>query len=51
MQQYHRNRHRLTWLILGPIALILLILAIANRPQWPKMDSLPGNSTVESQGK
>ncbi|MGK0186657.1 MAG: hypothetical protein ACI9R3_002440 [Verrucomicrobiales bacterium] len=42
MQKYHRNRHRLIWLIVAPAALILFIFAITHRPQWPEMESLPG---------
>ena len=42
MQHHHRNRHRLFWVILAPLALVLLILAVLNRPDWPEMESLPG---------
>jgi len=42
MQQYHRNRHRLIWMILAPLVVVVFILAILNRPDWPQMDSLPG---------
>ena len=35
MQRYHRNRHRLMWLILGPLALLLFAYALLNRPEWP----------------
>ena len=45
MQRYHRHRHRLLWVILGPLALAVLIYALMNRPSWPTMEALPGEST------
>ena len=42
MQHYHRNRHRMFWLVLGPLALLLLAAALISRPKWPTMDALPG---------
>ncbi|MEM7385992.1 MAG: hypothetical protein AAF514_13715 [Verrucomicrobiota bacterium] len=35
MQRPHRNRHRLLWLLIFPAALLALIYAVANRPEWP----------------
>ncbi|MCZ6673927.1 MAG: hypothetical protein O7C75_13425 [Verrucomicrobia bacterium] len=51
MQRFHRNRHRLVWTILAPVVLVILILAIINRPEWPEMDSLPGTETSQGSGK
>ena len=51
MQRYHRNRHRLLWLILAPAALVLLAVAILNRPEWPKMDALPGVENTQDTNK
>ncbi|MDA0811345.1 MAG: hypothetical protein O3C21_02985 [Verrucomicrobia bacterium] len=48
MQRYHRNRHRLIWLIVAPAALALLAIALLNRPQWPEMDSLPTPEVSDS---
>ena len=51
MQRYQRNRHRLMWLILGPLALAAVIYAILNRPEIPVMDEVPGTEggTEETQ--
>ena len=48
MQHYHRNRHRLIWLILAPVILGLLVFAVLNRPDWPEMESLPGSAPNEA---
>ena len=47
MQRYHRNRHRLMWLLLAPLALLLLALAVLNRPKWPEEKGLRGIDYIE----
>lgn len=42
MQRYHRQRHRLVWMLFLPLAILILIIAVMNRPQWTKMEVLPG---------
>lgn len=49
MQKYHRNRHRLLWLLLGPLAISAFVYAIVNRPEMPVMDKLPGEGTTEGE--
>ena len=36
------------WLILGPLALAAFLYAILNRPEFPVMDEIPGESTSEN---
>ena len=42
MQRTHRIRHRIIWLVLGPVAAAALIYALANRVEMPVMDTVPG---------
>ncbi|MDA7666684.1 hypothetical protein N9039_01985 [Verrucomicrobiales bacterium] len=42
MQRSHRIRHRLIWLILAPLLVMLLAVAILSRPKLPMMEALPG---------
>ena len=44
MQQHHRKRHWRMWIILAPLALLILIVAIVLRPAQPVNDDLPGQS-------
>ncbi|MCC5024054.1 MAG: hypothetical protein J6386_15270 [Candidatus Synoicihabitans palmerolidicus] len=41
MQSHHRRRHRLTWLVLGPLILLALILSYISRPEWPDDEPTP----------
>ncbi|MDA7510567.1 hypothetical protein N8766_03810 [bacterium] len=47
MQRYHRRRHRFVWCLLFPALVIIIIVGIFFRPEWPVMDVLPGE-TLES---
>ena len=49
MQRYHRVRHRILWLILGPLAFGAFLYAIFNRPAMPVMDEVPGSSQPAAQ--
>ncbi|NNC88421.1 MAG: hypothetical protein HKN82_08190 [Akkermansiaceae bacterium] len=41
MQRSHRNRHRLMWLLLGPLAVAAFIYALVNRVEMPVMEEVP----------
>ena len=41
MQRHQRIRHRVMWLVLGPLAVIALIYAVTNRQSIPVMKELP----------
>ena len=41
MQRNLRKQHRLTWLILAPLALAALVYALVNRVEMPVMDEVP----------
>ena len=42
MQRTHRIRHRIMWLVLGPLALAALVYALTHRVEMPVMDEVPG---------
>ena len=42
MQRTHRIRHRLIWLVLAPLLVMLVAVAILGRPKWPVVETLPG---------
>ena len=44
MQRYHRRRHRLVWCLLFPAVVIIIIVGISFRPEWPVIDVLPGET-------
>lgn len=48
MQRYQRSRHRMLWVLILPLAIILIAVAVTNRPQWPRMEALPGLNSNES---
>lgn len=50
MQRHQRQRHRMIWLVLGPLALVALIYAILNRPEIPVMEEVPGEQPSTRQG-
>ncbi len=39
MRRAHRKAHRILWLILGPLAVLGLILGVTNRDPVPSQDS------------
>ena len=39
MRRSHRKAHLLLWLILGPVALIGLVVGIASRSEIPKQEA------------
>ncbi len=39
MRRTHRKAHRILWLVLGPLAVLGLILGVANRAPVPTQDS------------
>lgn len=41
MQRRHRVRHRLMWVVIGPVALGALVYALVNRVEMPVMDKVP----------
>lgn len=41
MQKYQRQRHRVVWLFLGPVAAAALVYALLHRVEMPVMDELP----------
>ncbi len=53
MQRFHRDCHRLIWLILGPLVIAAFIYALTNRPEMPVMDAVPGEGprSPETQGR
>ncbi len=41
MQRFHRRLHRLSWLILAPLAAFALMVALYYRPEAPVNEALP----------
>ena len=41
MQRHQRIKHRLLWIVLGPLAAVALVFALTNRVEMPVMDELP----------
>ena len=41
MQRYQRQRHRLIWIALGPLLVLIFLYGILNRPEWPIQNGLP----------
>lgn len=41
MQRHQRIRHRLLWILLGPLALGALAYALMNRVEMPVMEEFP----------
>ena len=35
MQRTHRRCHRLIWIVLGPLILVVILVAVFTRPTWP----------------
>ncbi len=40
MQRYHRNRHRLIWLVIGPAIVAAFVFALLHRPKYVVNESL-----------
>jgi len=47
MQRNLRQRHRVLWLLLGPIAAAALVYALLHRVEMPVMDELPSEMREE----
>ena len=48
MQARHRKRHRLMWIVLGPLAVAAFVYALANRVEMPVMQEVPGAGEKEA---
>ncbi len=47
MQRYHRNRHRLIWLVIGPTIVVVFVYALFHRPKEVMNESFSAESQKE----
>jgi len=49
MKRAHRKWHLALWALIGPAALVVLTLAVMNRPASPVNEALPGELMLETE--